>query len=63
MENQVREPDYKVGDMVNILYNNTKAVVLSLEENKLFDSVYCVKVMCVGASKPTYILSDRVRKL
>ena len=63
MEKQVREPDYKVGDMVNILYNNTKAVVLSLEENKLFDSVYCVKVMCVGSSKPTYILSDRVRKL
>ena len=55
--------DYKVGDMVNILYNNTKAVVLGFEENKLFDSVYCVKVMCVGGSKPTYVLSDRVRKL
>ena len=63
MEKQVREFDYKVGDMVNILYNDIKAVVLGLEENKLFDSVYCVKVMCVGSSKPTYVLSDRIRKL
>ncbi len=59
----MREFDYKVGDMVNILYNDIKAVVLGLEENKLFDSVYCVKVMCVGSSKPTYVLSDRIRKL
>ena len=63
MEKQVVQLDYKVGDIVNILYNNTKAVVLGFEENKLFDSVYCVKVMCVGSLKPTYILSDRVRKL
>lgn len=63
MEKQVREFGYKVGDIVNILYANRKAVVLGFEENKLFESVYCVKVMYVGGSKPTYILSDRVRKL
>ena len=63
MEKQVREFDYKVGDMVNILYNDIKAVVLGLEENKLFDSVYCVKVMYVGDSTPMYVLSDRIRKL
>ena len=42
--------NYKVGDIVNILYNNTKAVVLGLEENKLFDSVYCVKVCLLYTS-------------
>ena len=55
--------DYKVGDMVINPVADSTAVVLGFEDNKLFDSVYCVKVMCVGSSKPTYILSDRVRKL
>ena len=63
MEKQVRELDYKVGDMVIDPVTDSAAVVLGFEDNMLFDSVYCVKVMCVGGSKPTYVLSDRVRKL
>ena len=55
--------NYKVGDMVINPVAESTAVVLGFEDNKLFDSVYCVKVMCVGGSKPTYVLSDRVRKL
>ena len=63
MEKQVRELDYKVGDMVINPVADTTAVVLGFEDNKLFDSVYCVKVMYVGDSKPMYVLSDRIRKL
>ena len=63
MEKQVRELDYKVGDMVINPVADTAAVVLGFEDNKLFDSVYCVKVMYVGDSKPMYVLSDRIRKL
>ena len=63
MEKQVRELDYKVGDMVFAPVAEATAVVLGFEDNKLFDSVYCVKVMYVGDSKPMYVLSDRIRKL
>ena len=63
MEKQVRELDYKVGDMVINPVADTRAVVLGFEDNKLFDSVYCVKVMYVGDSKPMYVLSDRIRKI
>ena len=63
MEKQVRELDYKVGDMVINPVADARAVVLGLEHNKLFDSVYCVKVMYVGDSKPMYVLSDRIRKV
>ena len=63
MEKQVRELDYKVGDMVIDPVTDAAAVVLGFENNKLFDSVYCVKVMYVGDSKPMYVLSDRIRKL
>ena len=63
MEKQVRELDYKVGDMVINPVADSTAVVLGFEDNKLFDSVYCVKVMYVGRSKPMYVLSDRIRKL
>ena len=63
MVKQVRELDYKVGDMVINPVADTTAVVLGFEDNKLFDSVYCVKVMYVGDSKPMYVLSDRIRKL
>ena len=63
MEKQVRELDYKVGDMVINPVAESTAVVLGFEDNKLFDSVYCVKVMYVGDSKPMYVLSDRIRKL
>ena len=63
MEKQVRELDYKVGDMVINSVAEATAVVLGFEDNKLFDSVYCVKVMYVGGLKPMYVLSDRIRKL
>ena len=63
MEKQVRELDYKVGDMVINPVADATAVVLGFEDNKLFDSVYCVRVMYVGDSKPMYVLSDRIRKL
>ena len=63
MEKQVRGVDFKVGDMVINPVADATAVVLGFEDNKLFDSVYCVKVMYVGDSKPMYVLSDRIRKL
>jgi len=59
----VKHLNYKVGDMVINPVADARAVVLGFEDNKLFDSVYCVKVMYVGASKPMYVLSDRIRKL
>ena len=59
----MRKLDYKVGDMVINPVAESTAVVLGFEDNKLFDSVYCVKVMYVGDSKPMYVLSDRIRKL
>ena len=63
MEKQVRGVDFKVGDMVIDPVTDSAAVVLGFEDNKLFDSVYCVKVMYVGGLKPMYVLSDRIRKL
>jgi len=63
MEKQLRGVDFKVGDMVINPVAESTAVVLGFEDNKLFDSVYCVKVMYVGDSKPMYVLSDRIRKL
>ena len=59
----MRGVDFKVGDMVINPVADARAVVLGFEDNKLFDSVYCVKVMYVGDSKPMYVLSDRIRKL
>ena len=59
----MRELDYNVGDMVINPVADSTAVVLGFEDNKLFNSVYCVKVMYVGDSKPMYVLSDRIRKL
>ena len=59
----MRSVDFKVGDMVINPVADARAVVLGFEDNKLFDSVYCVKVMYVGDSKPMYVLSDRIRKL
>ena len=59
--------DYEVGEMVAVVTSareeRKKAVVLGFEENKLFDSVKCVKIMVVGSSKPVYTLSDRICKL
>lgn len=59
----MRGVGFKVGDMVINPVADARAVVLGFEDNKLFDSVYCVKVMYVGDSKPMYVLSDRIRKL
>ena len=59
----MRKLDYKGGDMVINPVAESTAVVLGFEDNKLFDSVYCVKVMYVGDSKPMYVLSDRIKKL
>ena len=44
----MRGVDFKVGDMVINPVADATAVILGFEENKLFDSVYCVKVMYVG---------------
>ena len=57
----MRGVDFKVGDVV--INPESRAVVLGFEENKLFDSVYCVKVMYFGEKKPMYVLSDRIRKI
>lgn len=59
----MRDIDFKVGDIVINPVADAAAVVLGFEENKLFDSVYCVKVMYVGDKKPMYVLSDRIRKI
>ena len=59
----MRDVDFKVGDVVINPVAEAMAVVLGFEDNKLFDSVYCVKVMYVGDSKPMYVLSDRIRKI
>lgn len=59
----MRGVDFEVGDMVINPVADARAVVLGFEDNMLFDSVYCVKVMYVGDSKPMYVLSDRIRKL
>lgn len=40
-----------------------KAVVLGFEDNKLFNSVQCVKVMIIGRDTPSFTLSDRIVKL
>ena len=58
---------YEIGEMVAVVTSaraeRKKAVVLGFEENKLFDSVNCVKIMIVGSYKPVYTLSDRICKL
>lgn len=60
--------DYEIGDMVAVITSarqpQDKAVVLGLEDYKLFsNSVKCVKIMVVGSNEPTYTLSDRIRKI
>ena len=59
----MKDVGYDVGDFVYVPAWKKKAMVLSFEESKLFNSVYCVKVMRIGASQPSYVLSDRVRVL
>ena len=59
--------EYKIGDLVEMKHSDKrhrlKAVVLGFEDNKLFNSVQCVKVMVFGRDKPTFTLSDRITKL
>lgn len=59
--------DYEIGDIVEVITSarqaQEKAVVLGFEDYKLFDSVNCIKIMVVGSDKPTFTLSDRIRKL
>jgi hypothetical protein len=59
----MKDVGYEVGDFVYVPAWKKKVIVLGFEDNKLFDSVYCVKVMKIGASQPCYVLSDRVRVL
>ena len=55
--------DYKVGDMVINPAAELCGVVLEIEKNDLFERLQCVKVMYVGYSRPSHVLSDRIRKL
>ncbi len=58
--------DYEIGEIVGMTakgMRQQKAIILGFEPNVLFDSVQCVKIMVVGADKPTFTLSDRVCKL
>ena len=58
---------FEIGEIVVMKHSDKrhrhKAVVLGFEENKLFDSVQCVKVMIIGRDRPTFTLSDRIVKL
>ena len=58
---------FEIGEIVELVNDRRKprkkAVVLGFEHNKLFDSVQCVRIMIIGADKPTFTLSDRVVKL
>ena len=58
---------FKIGEIVEMKHSDRrhrhKAVVLGFEQNKLFDSVQCVKVMIIGRDKPSFTLSDRIVKL
>jgi len=55
--------DYRVGDMVINPAADICGVVLEIEKNNLFDRLQCVKIMYVGYSRPSHVLSDRIRKL
>ena len=58
---------FEIGEIVELINSRRKprikAVVLGLEDYKLFDTVQCVKIMTIGSDKPTYTLSDRIAKL
>ena len=57
---------FKIGEIVGMKHYGKvqrKAVVLGFEENVLFDSVQCVKIMIIGTEKPAFTLSDRIMKL
>ena len=55
--------DYKVGDMVINPVAEICGVVLGIEKNHPSYRLQCVKIIYVGASEPTHVLSDRIRKL
>jgi len=57
---------FEIGEIVGLKHfgkNAWKAVILGFEQNNLFDSVQCVKVMIIGRDKPSFTLSDRICKL
>lgn len=58
---------FEIGEIVELINSRRKprkkAVVLGFEDYKLFDAVKCVKIMVVGATQPTFTLSDRIIKL
>ena len=58
---------FEIGEIVELISSRRKprkkAVVLGFEDYKLFDTVKCVKIMVVGATQPTFTLSDRIVKL
>ena len=57
---------FEIGEIVGLKHfgkDAWKAVILGFEEYKLFDSVQCVKIMIIGRDKPTFTLSDRIKKL
>jgi hypothetical protein len=57
---------FEIGEIVRMKHcgkKRVKAVVLGFEQNVLFDSVQCVKIMIIGRDKPTFTLSDRICKL
>ena len=58
---------FEIGEIVELINSRRKsrkkAVVLGFEDYKLFDTVKCVKIMVVGATQPTFTLSDRIVKL
>ena len=63
----MKKTGFEIGEIVEMKHSDRrhrlKAVVLGFEDNKLFNSVQCVKVMIIGRDKPTFTLSDRIVKL
>lgn len=58
--------NFEIGEIVGMKHfgkTQQKAVVLGIENNNLFDSVQCVKIMIIGGDKPTFTLSDRICKI
>lgn len=58
---------FEIGEIVELINSRRKprkkAVVLGFDDYKLFGTDTCVKIMVVGANKPTFTLSDRIAKL
>ena len=67
MREKMKTIGFEIGEIVELINSRRKprkkAVVLGFEHHKLFDTVKCVKIMVVGATQPTFTLSDRIVKL